>query len=349
MRNLLLAAMLAIFALMTVAPAKADAVEGSGSTFVFPLIKAASKAYRENLADGTDYAPGENEIDYEPVGSLGGILRLQQIDIDFAAIDFPLPRAELAKFGYVQFPIVVGAIAPVVNIGALKDNPLNLPGEVLAEIYLGKIQNWNDPAIAAANPGIALPDLRIAVVHRSDGSGTTYNWTRYLSGVSPEWKEKYGADTLINWPLGSGAEGGGKLAEKVKGTDGAIGYLEFGQASRAGLALARVGMGAQAFAAPDAASIAAAATGAQWSSANDFNISLIGNAAPGGYPIAAAVYVIMRADGGFGNDNTRTLRFFQFLLEKGPAIASELGYVPLPESTVTEVKKHWASKFDYGS
>jgi phosphate transport system substrate-binding protein len=187
----------------------------------------------------------------------------------------PCPPEDLKKFGYVQFPLVIGGIVPVVNLEDVAPGGLLLSGDVLADIYLGKIQNWSDPAIAAANPGLKLPDLRITVIHRSDGSGSTFNWTSFLSSVSPEWKSKYGADTLITWPLGISVERSSGVVATVKETKGAIGYVEYGQVARANLVYASTKNRAGQFIRPEPAAFATAAAKAQWSADNGFYLSLI--------------------------------------------------------------------------
>jgi phosphate transport system substrate-binding protein len=330
--------------LLTISQVRAEPLQGSGSTFAFPFLSSMSREYLEHLNDGGDYVANDNAISYEPIGSLGGILRLANPEIDFAATDFPLSPEELKKSNYVQFPIVVGGIVPVINVKALSSAKVNLPADVLANIYLGKIQNWNDVAIAKANPGLTLPDLKIVVVQRSDGSGSTYNWTQYLAESNAEWREKYGVNTLVSWPLGTSVKGGGKMAEVVAATDGAIGYLEFGQATRASLTVALVANSSGQFVTPDAASMMAAAESAAWSSQNDFYMSMVKADNPAAYPITAATFIVMRKDAGFASDAGQALRFFRFVLEKGDKKARELGYVPLPARTVEEVKKYWTAQ-----
>jgi phosphate transport system substrate-binding protein len=324
--------------------AKAEPIQGSGSTFAFPFLSNMSREYLEHLNDGGDYVSNDNAIGYEPVGSLGGILRLADPEIDFAATDFPLSSNELKKSGYIQFPIVIGGIVPVINVKAIGTSTVNLPADVLANIYLGKTQNWNDPSIAKANPTLKLPDLKITVVHRSDGSGSTYNWTQYLSESSSEWQEKYGVNTLVSWPLGTSVKGGGEMAAKVSATDGAIGYLEFGQANRAKLTVALVANSSGQFVTPDAVSMLAAADSAAWSSQNDFFASMVKADNPAAYPITAATFIVMRKDASFGSSAGQAIRFFRYVLEKGGKKALELGYVPVPARTVEEVKKYWTAQ-----
>lgn len=322
----------------------ADALEGSGSTFAYPFLQRMSRNYLVKLNDGSDFVSTENTISYEPIGSLGGVLRLQQPDIDFAASEFPISADELKKLGYIQFPIVIGGIAPVINIKSLASQRINLPGTVAADIYLGKIQNWSDPAIAAANRGVTFPDLQITVVHRADGSGSTFTWTDYLSSASSEWKSKYGANTLVSWPLGTSVRGSSKVIETVAETDGAIGYVEVGQAQRAGLSMALPGNANGEFVEPGSESYSAAALGAGWTPTNDFGGSLTSSTDSAAYPVTAATYIIMRDKASIGGSSSQALRFFRFILEEGRNDATELGYLPVPQAVVGEIKSYWASR-----
>lgn len=349
MRSRFALALSFFLSLLVVQIAAAEPIQGSGSTFAQPLVQRLSMKFVEFLADGNDSVPTDSRVEYEPVGSLGGILRLSGTEVDFALSDYPLSVAELETKGFAQFPIVTGAIVPVINVTALKDKPINLPGAVLADIYLGKVQNWSDAAISAVNPGLALPDLPITVLHRVDGSGTTYNWTAFLSASSAEWRGKYGTNSLISWPLGKDVRGSRGMASEAAATDGSIGYLEFGQAKRAGLAMALVENAQKRFALPEEVSVSAAAASAEWSPANHFATSLVNASAPDSYPITTAVYAIMKKDGGFGSDNRLVLRFMRFIMNEGKNDALELGYVPLPAPAVESVKSYWKQQFDFGS
>jgi phosphate transport system substrate-binding protein len=349
MRISSVAVVLAAFIAMLGGPALAEPVRGAGSTFAFPLITQWSQSYQVERAGGEDFVLQDSGIDYEPVGSLGGILRLAQPEIDFAATDAPLPPEELAKFNYVQFPIVMGGIVPVLNIDGVKPGELKLTGAVLADIYLGKIQNWNDAAIKASNAELTLPDLRITVVHRSDGSGSTFNWTTFLSAASEDWKTKYGADTLISWPLGADAEGNSGMAAKVKETPGAIGYLEYGQTIRASLNYAAVQNPDGHFVKPEPAAFQAAASTVDWANAKDFYVSLVNAEGKESYPITAVTFAVMRTTPPSTSRLNQALWFFDYGLGRGGADAATLGYVPLPEALVNQVKKYWTDKFKFSS
>lgn len=256
--------------LMIGAAAQAEPIRGAGSTLAAPIIGKWATAYESARADGGDYVSPDWKVDYEIVGSLAGVLRLDQPDIDFAVTDAPINAAELEKAGRQQFPIVMGAIAVVVNLDGIGPGSLRLTGPLLADIYLGKIQSWSDPAIKAVNPDLTLPDLRISVVHRKDGSGSTFVFTEYLSAVSGEWKAKYGANTLISWPLGTDAEGTQNLIQAVHDTKGAIAYAESGQAQRANLAYALIENRSGKFVKPEPEGVQAAATSIDWAQTTDF-------------------------------------------------------------------------------
>ena len=206
-----------------------DRIIGSGSTFAMPLIQRMAVVYQDAKSGDSDWVTGSAGVDYEPVGSLSGIMRLKDPEVDFAIADYPLSAEAASELGVVQFPIVIGSISPVYNLPEQKE-PLRFTAPLLAAVYGGKVAVWSDPAIAAVNPGRTLPDTRIVVVHRADGSGSTLNWTAYLSSGSEEWKAGFGSATTVRWPTGVDVRGGDRMAETVKATPGAIGYLETGQA-----------------------------------------------------------------------------------------------------------------------
>lgn len=349
MKSALLAFLAALFFFVSSLPAPAEPIHGAGSTFAYPVIAKWSESYLTDRAGGTDITFMGSGIDYEPVGSLAGILRLTQPEMDFAASDAPLPPEDLEKFGFVQFPLVVGGIVPVVNLDNVAPGGLQLSGEVLADIYLGKIQNWSDPTILALNSGLKLPDLKITVIHRADGSGSTFNWTSFLSAASPEWKNKYGADTLISWPLGTSVERSSGVVSAVKATKGAIGYVEYGQVARAELTFATVRNRAGKFVRPEPQSFALAAAKAPWSPANGFHLSLVDSTEADAWPITAATYILMRRDPNSTSRARQALWFFSHALSRGAADAEALFYVPLPAPLVEQVKAYWARELNFGS
>ena len=333
--------------ILTSRSGSSDRLVGAGSTFAHPLIQRASQAYQTAKADGGDWTPGSTAIDYEPVGSLGGIERLANPEVDFAVSDYPLSSEVAAKLGYVQFPIAVGGLAPAYNLGAAGSQPLRLSAAVLADIYLGRIANWSDPRIQAANPGVALPDLKIIVVHRADGSGSTLHWTRYLSSGSADWRNTVGAGALVNWPTGQDVRGGEEMAKAVGATAGGIGYLEAGQARRAGLSIALVENPQKKFVSVTPASLEAAARGTDWAQAPSGAGPNVSDAEA--YPIVTAIYVMMKRRNTSAQDNARVLRFIAFLLDRQGAEAKRLGYLPLPDSAVGDVKQIWARDLKHRS
>jgi phosphate transport system substrate-binding protein len=305
---------------------------GSGSTFVYPVMSAWCDAFRK--LDGA-------EIGYEPIGSTAGLTELRGNVVDFAASEAPLSPQALAAAGFVQFPIVIGGIVPVVNIDGVGPGQLRFTGQLLADIYLGRIVNWRDPAIAAVNPGVALPDRRITVVYRTDGSGTTFNWTDYLSKVSTDWKTEVGAGTKVSWPTGAGANGNGGVAQAVQHVQGAIGYVEFGYAVKRKMAYAAVRNRAGTFVMPDAASFAAAAQSADWDNAQDFDLLMTDAPGPTAFPIVATTFVLMHKRHDETAQNPALLAFFGWALSHGQEQANALGYVPLPAPLIARIEAYW--------
>ncbi|MGE0240573.1 MAG: phosphate ABC transporter substrate-binding protein PstS [Parvibaculaceae bacterium] len=325
-------------------PALAERIHGAGSTFASPVITQWSASHLKDRAGGDDIHLMNAGIDYEPVGSIGGIHRLGEPEMHFALSDVALPPAELMKFGYVQFPIVIGGIVPVINLDGIGPGELRLSGALLADIFLGKIRNWSDPAIAALNPGLALPDLAITVVHRTYDSGSTFHWTSFLSRSSPEWKSRHGAATLIDWPVGVAAVRSAGMARVVKETKGAIGYIEYGQVQRASLIYAAVDNHNGQPIRPHPRAFTTATAELQWSADNDFFISSIDAASDGAYPLTAVTFVLLRRE----PLSERAMWFFNFALEKGAADAEALGYAALPPALVDQVRAYWMAELGYG-
>ena len=329
-----------------------NGVRGAGSTFVYPLLSRWSREHREQRAHGgfsapntgLEDAPAASGLEYEPVGSLGGILRVKDRAVDFAASEMPLESHELETWGVGQFPIVVGGIAVAVNIDGIGRVAIRLTGPVLADVFLAKITRWSDPAIKALNPSLSLPDARITVVHRSDGSGTTFNFANYLSSVSPEWKARVGAGMLVRWPTGTPAKSNEGMAQIVKQVKNSIGYVELAQALESKLTYAAVQNRAGRFVTPDTASLRAAAASADWKGKRDFYLLLTDVPAEDAYPITATVFVLMNKSA--SRARTRAaLDFFRWSLEQGSRAATQLGYVPLPEFLIGQVKDYWARTF----
>jgi len=336
-------------ALMVGPAAQAEPIRGAGSTFAAPIIGKWATAYKNARADGGDFFTLDWTVDYEPVGSLAGLMRLNQPELDFAVTDVPVPPADLAKNGQKQFPIVMGGIAVVANLDGLPERGLRLSGPVLADIYLGKIKSWSDPAIVALNPDVALPDLAISVVHRQDGSGSTYVFTEFLSSTSEEWKAKLGADTLIEWPLGTGAEGTQALIRTVTATKGAIAYAEYGQVLRAGLPFATVQNKSGNFVKPDPDGVKAAAASIAWAETTDFFASLTDRTGDAAYPISIAVFAVVQVSGRSEHRYRRVHDLFRLAFAQGAGDATALGYVPLPKALVDQVEQYWERQGSVGN
>lgn len=361
MKRLAILGIVAAFAAFSLPPAVAQevtAITGAGSTFAHPILSKWSREYRfaqtgsgsfPTVNSGLEDPPSGSMLDYEPSGSLAGTMRARDGAVDFGASDVPLHPAELAKLGLVQFPIVMGGVVAVVNIDGVRPGTMKLTGALLADIYMGRIQNWADPAIKAINPDIALPDARIAVIHRAEGSGTTFNWADYLARMNPQWRETVGVDTVLNWPTGTGVKGNDGVARTVKQTRNAIGYVEYGYAVRAGLSFTQIRNRAGRFVTPSLQSFQAAAASADWAGTGDFHLMLTDAPGDDAYPIAATVFAVMQKQPGWLRRPKETLDFFRWSLDEGGRYAAELGYVPLPAPLVTRIKGYWAKNFRTGT
>ncbi|WP_028839725.1 phosphate ABC transporter substrate-binding protein PstS [Thermomonas fusca] len=314
----------------------ADVVTGAGASFVYPLFSKWS----------SDYARlNGKRINYQSIGSGGGIAQIKAGTVDFGSSDKPLPTEELVKDGLMQFPSVIGGVVPVVNLPGIAAGKLRLTGALLADIYLGKITMWNDAAIAAANPGVALPAERINVVRRSDGSGTTFNFTNYLSKASADWKAQVGEGTTVNWIATSvGGKGNEGVASYVKQLEGAIGYVELSYALQNRMAYTAMRNAAGNWVQPGAASFAAAAASADWKNARDF--ALVITDAPGAdaWPIAATNFILMRRQPRDAASADAAREFFRWAWTNGGAQASALDYVPLPPELVRQIEAYWAGQ-----
>ncbi|MDR2614426.1 MAG: phosphate ABC transporter substrate-binding protein PstS [Candidatus Accumulibacter sp.] len=313
----------------------ADDVTGAGASFPAPLYSKWSAEY--NKATG-------HRINYQSVGSGAGLKQVEAKTVDFGASDAPLSDAELRKKGLVQFPTVVGGIVPIVNIQGVAPGQLKLDGKLVADIYLGKIAQWNDPAIAALNPGLVLPDTPIAVVRRADGSGTSFGFTNYLCKVSAEWKEKVGEGTTVNWPVGLGGKGNEGMAAFVGRLPGAIGYVEYAYAKRNSLAHVQLQNAAGRFVQPSEASFRAAAAGADWK--KSFHQILTGQPGDDSWPITSATFILMHQKQDKPAQAAAALRFFAWAYENGDEEASELDYVPMPLEVKRIVMDSWRKIVD---
>lgn len=316
--------------------AQATDITGAGSSFVYPVLSKWSATYAEATS---------NKLNYQSVGSGAGIAQIKEGTIDFGASDAPMSSEDLTKFGLGQFPVVVGGIVPIVNLQGVAGGQLKIDGKLLADIYMGTVSKWSDPRIAALNPGLKIPDTKITVVHRSDGSGTSFNFTNYLSKVSPEWASKVKFGTAVEWPAGVGGKGNEGVSQYVRQIPGAIGYVEYAYATKNKLSYTKMQNAAGAWIDPNAASFAAAAATADWKSAKDFNLIMTNAPGAQAWPITATTWVIMYKKAKNASHTKVAFDFFKWSLEKGQAQASSLDYVPLPAPLVQQIEAYWASDF----
>jgi phosphate transport system substrate-binding protein len=314
-------------------PVGAVDIAGAGSTFVYPILAKWADAYKTKSGIA---------VNYQSIGSGGGIKQIQSKTVDFGASDAPLPPDELDKFGLLQFPLVIGGDVPVVNLPGIEAGKLRLTGPLLADIYLGKITKWSDKAITDLNPGMKLPDQAIAVVHRSDGSGTTYIWVDYLAKISPEWKQKVGVNTSVQWPTGLGGKGNEGVAALTGRTPGAIGYVEYAYAKQNKMIYARVQNKDGAFVEPNKSSFQAAAANADWAKAPAFFLMLTDQPGKESWPITGSVFILMYKAQDKPESAKTALQFFDWVYNNGDKMAEELDYVPMPGSVVKLVEATWS-------
>lgn len=303
---------------------------GAGASFPAPLYSKWAADY--NKATGV-------KINYQSVGSSAGIKQIEANTVDFGASDEPLKDEDLAKKGLVQFPTVIGGIVPVINIKGIQPGQLKLSGQVLGDIYLGKIKKWNDPAIVALNPGVTLPDATIAPVRRADGSGTTFGFTNYLSKVNAEWKEKVGEGKAVNWPTGAGGKGNEGVAAFVGRLPNSIGYVEYAYVKQNKLNFAQLQSAAGDYVNPNEASFKAAAAGADWS--KSFYQILTNQPGKNAWPITSATFILMHAKQEKPEQAKAALKFFQWAYQSGDPTASALDYVAMPDQVKQIVYKSW--------
>lgn len=306
-------------------------VTGAGSTFVYPVLSAWASDYKKQAGPS---------INYQSIGSGGGIAQVKAGTVDFGATDQPLASEDLAKSNLAQFPIVVGGIVPVVNISGIDAGKLKLTGPLLADIYSGKIKNWNDPAIVKINPGVNLPNAAIAVVHRSDGSGTTFNFTHYLGQVSPSWKSSPGEGKTVSWPTGVGGKGNEGVAAYVKQLPNSLGYVEYAYVMQNHMSYALLQNASGNFVAPSANAFGAAASTADWAHAKDFNLVMTNAAGAQAYPIAASTFILLPKQPTNKANSAAAIAFFKYALEKGQPEANKLDYVPLPSPLVQQIESY---------
>ncbi len=328
----------AAIAMTLAANAFAADVTGAGASFVYPLMSKWSAEYAR--------ASGK-QVNYQSIGSGGGIAQIKAGTVDFGSSDAPLKPEELEKFGLAQFPSVIGGVVPVINVPGVASGALKLDGETLANIFLGKITRWNDPAIVALNGGVQLPDGKITVVHRSDGSGTTFNFVNYLSKVSAEWKAKVGEGTAVKWPVGIGGKGNEGVAAYVKQIKGGIGYVELSYALQNRMAYSRLKNAAGNFVLPSDDSFQAAAANADWVNARDFHLVMTNAPGEKSWPITATNFILMYRQPKDAQGAKNAKEFFAWAYANGDDSAKALDYVPLPDALVRQIEAYWAQHMKF--
>lgn len=307
-------------------------ITGAGATFPYPIYAKWADAYKKETGIG---------MNYQSIGSGGGIKQIKAKTVDFGASDKPLKLEELEKAGLTQFPTVMGGVVPVINVDGINEGQVKLTGAVLADIFLGKVKKWNDPAIANLNKGVALPDSDITVVHRSDGSGTTFLFADYLSKVSPEWKDKVGADASVAWPVGTGGKGNEGVANFVKQIKGSIGYVEAAYAKQNKMNYAQLQNKDGVYVMPTEDNFKAAAANAQWDKAPGFYEILTNEPGKNSWPITGATFILMHKSQDNAAQAANVLKFFEWAYTKGDNMALDLDYIPMPDSVVKLIQNSW--------
>ena len=334
MKMTLRAALVTAVAMGLSANVRAADLSGAGATFPYPIYAKWADAYKKETGNG---------LNYQSIGSGGGIKQIKAKTVTFGATDAPLKADELQKDGLAQWPMVMGGIVPVVNIEGVKPGDLAIDGVTLAKIFMGEIKSWDDPAIKTLNPNAKLPSSAIAVVHRSDGSGTTFNFTNYLSKVSPKWKSDVGENTAVEWPVGIGAKGNEGVANNVANTKGSIGYVEYAYAKQNKLTYTNMKNHDGKVVQPTSPSFQAAAANADWANAPGFYQILTDEPGAESWPITAATFILMPKQPQDPTAAKEALKFFDWAFTKGGKMAEELDYIAMPENVVALIKREWAS------
>ncbi len=315
--------------------ANAQTITGAGASFPYPIYAKWASLYEKETG---------NKVNYQSIGSGGGQQQIIAKTIDFGASDDPMKAEQLEQNKLLQFPAIIGGTVPVINIPEIQAGQLKLSGEVLANIFLGQIKKWNDPAIVALNPNLPLPDKTIIVVHRSDGSGTTFGWTNYLSKVSPTWKEKVGEGKSVKWPTGQGGKGNEGVSAYVKQLKHSIGYVEYAYAKQNNLAWASLQNKAGEFVQPSKESFMSAAANAKWNEKPGMGVVLTNEDGKNSWPVTAASFILIHKVADNVEATKGVFQFFDWAFSKGQDAASELDYVPLPAEVVNQIKAQWASE-----
>ncbi len=307
-------------------------ITGAGATFPFPIYAKWAEAYK--AATGTG-------LNYQSIGSSGGIRQIRAKTVAFGATDAPVPGADLDKDGMVQFPAIIGGTVPIFNLDGFGKGELRVTGPVLAEMFMGKISKWNDPKLAALNPGKKLPDMVITVVHRADGSGTTFNWTDYLSTVSKEWADTVGKGAAVKWPAPTsvGGKGNEGVAANVTRTKGALGYVEYAYAKKNNIAVMALQNKDGKYVMPDDATFSAAAAGADWFSVPGMGLSIVNQPGANAYPVTTASFILMYKDPANKAESAEVLKFFDWAFKNGKQMALDLDYVPLPDALTKQIRE----------
>ena len=320
-----------VFTCIAMGSAMAADITGAGATFPFPIYSKWAEAYK--AATGTG-------MNYQSIGSSGGIKQIRAKTVTFGATDAPVPGAELDKDGMVQFPAIIGGTVPVLNLDGFKPGELRISGPVLAEVFMGTISKWNDAKLAALNPGKNLPDVAITVVHRADGSGTTFNFTDYLSAISKEWADKVGKNAAVKWPAASsvGGKGNEGVAANVNRIKGSVGYVEYAYVKKNNMNFMQLQNADGRFVAPDDKTFAAAAAGADWFSVPGMGVSMVNAKGATSWPISTASFILMYKQPGDKAASNEALKFFDWAFKNGAKMADELDYVALPNSLTDQIR-----------
>ena len=323
-------------AVLTTTAIAAD-ISGAGATFPYPIYAKWADTYKKETGNG---------LNYQSIGSGGGIKQIKAKTVTFGATDAPLKPDELTKDGLVQWPMVMGGIVPVINLDGVAGGDLVLDGPTLANIFMGTVKTWDDAAIKKLNPAAKLPSSAIAVVHRSDGSGTTFNFTDYLAKASADWKSKVGSATAVEWPVGIGAKGNEGVANNVANTKGAIGYVEYAYAKQNKLTFTKMINKDGKTVAPVSTTFQAAAANADWAKSPGFYQILTDQPGPDSWPITAATFILMQKKSADAASAKEALKFFDWAFTKGGPAAEELDYIPMPANVVNLIKKEWTTITD---
>ncbi len=328
-------AVAAVLAAAAIAPALAADISGAGATFPYPIYAKWADAYKKETGNG---------LNYQSIGSGGGIKQIKAKTVTFGASDAPLSGKDLDETGLAQFPMVMGGIVPVVNLDGVKPGDLVIDGPTLAKIFMGEVKSWDDAAIKKLNPSVKLPSQAIAVVHRSDGSGTTYNFAYYLSDVSADWKSKVGFNTSVEWPVGIGAKGNEGVANNVANTKGSIGYVEYAYALQNKLTFTKMVNKAGKTVSPTSEAFQAAAANANWKSQPGYGVILANQPGEKSWPMTAATWILVYKKPNDAAATAEALKFFAWSYKNGAKMAESLDYVPMPASVVKDVEQYWMTE-----